>query len=63
MAKVDIDFDRIDETRETKHAHFVVFDSGFGGISCFVPKSQTEIDHERKIVTMPEWMAIEKGLV
>lgn len=63
MATVDIDYDYIDEDKETKHAHFIVFEQGFDGVSCFVPKSQVEIDERRKVVTMPEWMATEKGLV
>lgn len=63
MATVDIDFDHIDEDKETKHAFFIVFESGFDEVSCFVPKSQVEIDKHRKVVTMPEWMATEKGLV
>lgn len=63
MATVDIDFDYIDADRETKHAHFVVFEEGFDGVSCFVPKSKVEVDYERKIVTMPFWLAREKGLV
>ena len=61
MTMVDIDFDSIDPERETKHAYFVVFESGFDEVSCFVPKSQVKIDHKRKVVTMPEWMAKEKG--
>lgn len=63
MANVDIDFDRIDEARETKHAFFIIFESGFDEVSCFVPKSQVEVDEKRKVVSMPEWMATEKGLV
>lgn len=63
MATVDIDFDYIDDDKETKHAFFIVFESGFDEKSCFVPKSQVEIDHKRKLVTMPVWMANEKGLV
>lgn len=63
MATVDIDYDYIDEDKETKHAHFIVFESGFDEVSCFVPKSQVEIDEKRKVVTMPTWMATEKGLV
>lgn len=63
MATVDIDYDHIDEDKETKHAVFIVFESGFDEVSCFVPKSQVEIDEHRKVVTMPIWMAIEKGLV
>lgn len=62
MASVDIDFDDIDDDKETKHAYFIIFESGFDGVSCFVPKSQVEIDHKRKVVTMPSWMATEKGL-
>jgi enhancing lycopene biosynthesis protein 2 len=63
MASVDIDFDRIDPERETKHAYFIIFEEGFDEVSCFVPKSQVEVDEKRKVVTMPEWMATEKGLV
>ncbi len=63
MATVDVDYDRIDEARETKHAYFVIFAEGFDEVSCFVPKSQVEVDEKRKVITMPEWMAIEKDLV
>lgn len=63
MATVDIDYDSIDDDKETKHAYFIVFESGFDEVSCFVPKSQVEIDAMRKIVTMPVWMANEKGLI
>jgi hypothetical protein len=63
MASVDIDYDSIDEDRETKHAHFIIFEEGILGVSCFVPKSQVQIDEKRKVVTMPEWLATEKGLV
>lgn len=63
MATVDIDFDDIDDDKETKHAYFIVFESGFDEKSCFVPKSQVEIDEKHKVVTMPVWMAKEKGLI
>ena len=63
MTNVDIDYDSIDDDKETKHAYFIVFESGFDEVSCFVPKSQVEVDEKRKIVTMPEWMAHEKGLI
>lgn len=63
MATVDIEYDYIDDDRETKHAYFVVFEEGFDGISCFVPKSQVEVDRKREIITMPEWLAEEKELV
>jgi hypothetical protein len=63
MATVDIDYDYIDEDKETKHAYFIVFEEGFDGVSCFVPKSQVEIDERRKVVTMPTWLAQEKELI
>lgn len=63
MSTVDIDYDYIDEDKETKHAYFVVFEEGFDGVSCFVPKSQVEVDQRRKVITMPIWMAEQKGLV
>lgn len=63
MATVDIDFDYIDEAKETKHAYFIVFESGFDEVACFVPKSQVEVDEKRKVVSMPVWMAEQKGLV
>lgn len=63
MATVDIDFDDIDDDKETKHAYFIIFESGFDGVSCFVPKSQVEVDRKRKVASMPEWLATEKGLV
>lgn len=63
MSKIDIDYDYIDDDRETKHAYFVVFEEGFDGVSCFVPKSQVEVDRKREVITMPEWLGHEKGLV
>ena len=63
MATVDVDYDYVDDDRETKHAYFIVFEEGFDEVSCFLPKSQVEIDRNREVVTMPEWLAIEKDLV
>lgn len=63
MATVDIDYDSINDHKETKHAFFIVFESGFDEVAFFVPKSQVEVDRKRKVVTMPEWMAQEKGLI
>ena len=60
---VDVDFEYVDEDRETKHAHFIVFEEGFDEVSCFLPKSQIKIDEGNKVVTMPEWLGIEKGLI
>jgi hypothetical protein len=51
------------EDRETKHAHFIVFESGIDGVSCFLPESQIEIDEDHKVVTMPEWLVVEKELI
>ncbi len=63
MATVDVDYDRIDEVRETKHAYFVIWHEGIDEVSCFVPKSQVEIDEKHKIITMPEWLAKDKELI
>jgi len=63
MTSVDVDFDYVDVDKETKHAHFIVFEQGFDEVSCFLPKSQVEIDHDNKVVTMPEWLATEKELI
>lgn len=63
MPTVDIDYDYIDDDRETKHAYFVVFEEGFDEVSCFIPKSQVEVDRKREVITMPTWLAEEKGLV
>lgn len=63
MATVDLDFDSIDDDKETKHAYYIVFEGGFDGKACYIPKSQVEIDRTRKIVTMPEWLGLEKGLI
>lgn len=59
MPTVDIEFDYIE--KETEHAYLIVFKSGFDEVSCFVPKSQVEIDHRRKVVTMPIGLANKKG--
>lgn len=64
MASVDIDYDRIDGDRETKHAIYVVIqDDVMDTIAVWLPKSQVEVDEKRKVITMPEWLAEEKELV
>jgi hypothetical protein len=64
MASVDIDYDRIDGDRETKHAIYVVIqDDVMDTIAVWLPKSQVEVDAKRKVITMPEWLAEEKELV
>jgi uncharacterized protein (DUF2461 family) len=63
MSTVDIDYDHIDEARETKHAIYVVIEEGFDEVAVWLPKSQVEVDERRNIITMPEWLAIEKGLI
>lgn len=63
MSTVDVDFDYVDYDKETEHAHFIVFEQGFDEVSMFLPKSQIEIDGDREIVTMPEWLATEKELI
>lgn len=64
MASVDIDYDRIDEDKETKHAIYVVIqDDVMDTIAVWLPKSQIEVDEKRKVITMPSWLAEEKDLV
>lgn len=63
MASVDVDYDYIDDEKETKHAVFVVFEEGFDEHSCFLPKSQIEIDERHKVITMPVWLAQDKDLI
>lgn len=63
MSKVEVDFDYVDEDKETKHAHYVVIESGFDERAVWLPKSQIEIDEHHKVITMPEWLAEEKGLI
>lgn len=64
MASVDIDYDRIDEGKETKHAIYVVIqDDVMDTIAVWLPKSQIEVDEKRKVITLPEWLATEKDLV
>lgn len=46
--------------RETDKAFFVYFTDM--GVEVWVPKSQVEYDGD-KTFTMPEWLAIDKGLV
>ena len=60
---VDVDFDYVDDDRETKHAYFIVFEQGFDEVSMFLPKSQVEVDRNNEVVTMPEWLATEKELI
>lgn len=64
MASVDIDYDRIDEDKETKHAIYVVIqDDVMDTIAVWLPKSQVEVDAKHKVITMPSWLAEEKELV
>lgn len=64
MASVDIDYDRIDGDRETKHAIYVIIqDDVMDTIAVWLPKSQVEVDEKRKVITMQEWLAEEKGLL
>jgi len=63
MASVDIDYDRIDEDKETKHAIYVVIqDDVMDTIAVWLPKSEIEVDEKNKVITMPEWLATEKEL-
>ncbi len=34
-----------------------------GDEECWVPKSQCEWDSETKTMTMPQWLAIDKGII
>jgi hypothetical protein len=34
-----------------------------GAKTVWLPKSQSQWDEDGKVMTMPEWLAIEKGLV
>ena len=54
---VEVDFDRI--VGETDLAFLVEID----GEEYWLPKSQCEIDEGGKTVSMPEWLAEEKGLI
>ena len=63
MSTVDIDYDHIDDEKETKHAIYVVIEKGFNEVAVWLPKSQVEVDERKKIITMPSWLAIEKELV
>lgn len=44
---------------ETEHAVLI----SDGTIEVWLPKSQVEIDREDGTVAMPEWLAIERGLI
>ena len=50
------------ELRHETKAAYLIFD---GGTECWLPKSQCEYYKERtaEIVTMPYWLAREKGLI
>lgn len=63
MSTVDIDYDSIDHDKETKYAIYVVIESGFDEVAVWLPKSQIEVDERNKVITMPEWMALEKELI
>ena len=62
-ATVDIEYESIDESRETKNAIFVIFDDSFDEVTMFIPKSQVSVDEKHKTITVPEWLAYEKGLI
>lgn len=58
----EIPFVRI--LRETSKAYRIRFDENFPlPKDEWIPKSQVTIDEDEEIVLMPEWLAIEKGLI
>ena len=64
MASVDIDYDYIDEDKETKHAIRVIIEQNvMDEYAVWLPKSEIEVDEKRKVITMPEWLAREKDLI
>ena len=64
MASVDIDYDYIDEDKETKHAIYVVIeDNALDTIAVWLPKSQVTVNEKHKTITMPEWLGHEKELI
>lgn len=48
------------ELRAETDKALLVFD---GAIEVWLPKSHVEFDRERKIVTLPEWLATAKGML
>lgn len=54
---VDLEYEAL-KARTVSAALFV-----FGGKDVWLPFSQIEIDEEQQSVTMPEWLAFEKGLI
>ena len=54
---VEIDFDEV--VRETKLAWCV----RIARIEVWLPKAITDLDKVTQVVTMPEWLAADKGLI
>jgi hypothetical protein len=54
---IEINFDKI--IRETQDAWLL----DTGDEKVWFPKSQCTLDEDEKIIEVPEWLAIEKGLV
>lgn len=54
---VDIDVDMV---HETEKAFLVTID---GKTKVWIAKSQCELDTETKVLTCPEWLAKDKGLI
>lgn len=54
---VDIDFDEL--VHDTDMAWLISIDSE----KVWLPKSECELDEHDQVAQVPEWLAIEKGLV
>jgi hypothetical protein len=58
---VEISFEEL--VRETPAAFLLKMEEGIFGEKVWFPKSQCTLDEETKTIEVPEWLAIEKGLV
>lgn len=55
-----VDIDDLDYQRETERAFLT---HNHRGEAQWLPKSLVEYDKDSKTFTMPEWLALEKGLI
>jgi len=54
---IRVEFDELE--KETESAFLIAIDSE----QIWIPKSQSRIYYKKKCVYIPEWLALEKGLI
>lgn len=61
--EVEVEFDRV--VRETESAYLCAIGEGFdpGDREFWLPKKYTDMGADQTFAMIPEWLALEKGLV